>query len=336
MRTALFILVTLVVQFSAIGQNYYGCNVLPGNFWCDQQVWLRTLDPVQDTELIILDTVGHNGLWQRGPVSKSPFVDFGAINGIVTDSIAPYPSSVRAHFIVKIPNNDTLVPGGPQFILFEHRYDTDNADKCFIEYSCDEGFNWSKVKYWNSNEILQGGGPMAVNTWNYPDLLIYPNDTMTPFGYSGASFGWITSGIQWVWSTSLFRPDDERSETFCQFGYNDTLLVRFVFESDSLESNRSGWMIRGIAIGSSDQIMGSVSDPTTNSQLRSFPNPTTGMVDLQLNVIPETVQVLDMAGKVVESHQNVKRVNMSEFPPGTYFIRAYSNRSVSHGRVVKL
>jgi hypothetical protein len=335
MRIILSFLIITSSHFIVSGQNYFDCNVLPNYFVCYSQVWMRTLDPVQDTNLIILDTLGDNWLWQRGPIGKAPFVDVGSTNGIVTDSVAPYPSSVRAHFTVKIPNNDTVLSAGAQFILFEHRFDTDSNDRCYLEYSCDYGLNWSKIRYWNAHEITPGTGPIGLNEFNFYYLLQYPEDSISLFGFRGEDSGWMTSGIQLVWLSSMFSSDHERDGAFCEYEFNDTLYVRFVFESDSVLSNRAGWMIRGITIGTSDQRLESVGEPVCFNTMLIQPNPTTGLARINLKQVPQSILVFDLTGRDVKRISGALEFDISELPAGTYLVKAISN-SVSHyGRVIK-
>ncbi len=333
----LFVLVAGDVK----GQTIYECNILPPNFWCNYYSFLDTLDFIEDSSLIIIDTANACNTWQLGHSYKPVFDSATSPLGLVTDTLYPYSSNSKCSFILKQPIN-----GYPQtsILFFEHKYESDSLlDGGYIEYSCDYGQNWKLI----NGDLWQGG----VGIYNYYNYLGLPgslsNGTMSNLhdtvpAFTGTNVNWEWSGFQIIWEFGVMMPVETRSGG----GFNcsfppDTLYYRFTFESDSIDNSKAGWMIRNIVTGGSDYIS---SVPEFSSQpLKLFPNPATQNISIELPLNSgklSSILISDIAGNVVASPLTPLQgergtVDVSHLAPGIYFVLAETDKFVFRQKLVK-
>lgn len=82
----------------------------------------------------------------------------------------------------------------------------------------------------------------------------------------------------------------------------------------------------------------SVSQPITTSALKIYPNPTTGIFNIDLPETTTDVAVSDIAGKVFFSTQTELQtkltVDMTGKPKGIYLVRITNTAGTSYGRIV--
>lgn len=160
-------------------------------------------------EVITIDSSIADNLWQIG-IPDKPTFNFIPHNKLVTDTIHTYSANNYSVFYVTIPTTpwDFWMD-----ISFEHFYDTDEMmDGGYIEVSEDHGQSW--------HNVIES--PLLIwDQWNmYTDTnLLYDS---TP-GFSGYSAVYLHSAFT-LWTMDL-----------------DTLLMRFVFISDSNDNQRNGW-----------------------------------------------------------------------------------------------
>lgn len=338
----LFPFLFIFVYINSQGQSL-PCSVLPPDFWCNSFTFLDTLDLTQDSALIDIDTLGGCNTWVLGHSYKTVFDSSASPLGLVTDTISPYGINVNCGFILKVPSDFFW---GTTIVLFEHKYDTDSLlDGGYLEFSCDYGQNWRKI---NSTEWQQDQPPLMIKYFNYAGLpnSFYDNtmpalhDTIPAF--TGTNGEWQWSGIQLLWYLPVMKPDENRWQDCFNImgGGNDTLYVRFNFESDGINTGKAGWMIRNIVYGTSD-LGGSIAEFSSQS-LKIFPNPASQNISIELP--PNSgkliqIRIMDIAGRetstLTPQIQERGTIDVSYLVPGIYFVLAETDKFVFRQKLVK-
>lgn len=267
-----------------------------------------------------IDTSSQN-LWQIG-VPNKPFFDtaYSAPNAIFTDSINPYASDVNCYFDVIIPN-DTY--GMNKIISFKHKYETDTlVDGGYIEVSYDMGQNW--------NNVIHDDTVHSVEYLGFENMYS-ENDTLKDnhFGFSGTSEEWITTRIQWVWALPI------------KSSIPDTIIVRFNFISDNMQTNKAGWMIDDIVI-SYGEFFGSVEEYDNQNAYEFFPNPMDNHATIQFNNPDQSdcqLVIFDQTGRIVRSNDKTRtnefKFGRDELNSGIYYFQIRSTKSIlSKGKFI--
>lgn len=332
MRSICLGFICTVALASVQAQTYLPCSTLPPTFYCNSVAWFDTLDVMTDSTLIVLDTSGQNSLWQRGLADKLPFNWPAPVSGLVTDSVNSYPPSNTSHFIVKIPG----ITGEPTNLFFEHRFETDSLlDGGYLSFSCDHGLNWEYVGFLSGQFVV----PMSMNYENYP-----VNDGFSPSptlhgnipAFTGNGGNWQWSAVQWFWYPPVMRPDDSRGGGGCAPWNMDTLYVRFTFESDDIDSQKGGWMIRNIVTGGND--LGSGIDYLSSGGWLISPNPVSTHFSLQGPAsMGLNYSITDLSGRTLQSGIAAphEAIDISSFVPGIYAVLLEQNGTTKALRLVK-
>jgi hypothetical protein len=307
------------------GQTWYG--VYPGDLplveidYYDGGI-AANISPINEPHLFSTNTNDTTNAWVYGTSSK-PF--FENELGWVTDSVNAYSDSLRSELVVMIPSNEDGWLYQTSWILFEHKFETDTLlDGGYMEYSCDS-INWEVVSQtWGTS-----GPPQQLEVLRFTSVL---HDTVQAF--TGSEPEWQWSAVQFIWYYSVFHDNPSRSGG-CTWENVDTLYVRFVFESDGIQTSKAGWMIRNITIGL-DNFPGAV-DEYLLSAMELYPNPTNGVISFNFleNVTkPETVEVYDMMGKKVLSMPYQSTIDVSVLNAGNYIVTVFTKKGVFRQKLV--
>ncbi len=184
------------------------CNIAFGQF-------LPLVFNFDSIELVYIDATLTNNIWQIGKPQKIIFDSaFTASNAIVTDTINSYPQNNISEFIVKTPTY--MGSFGGIGMTFFHKYDTDSLlDGGSIYASLDYGITWYNLKN------CLGNFPPFYNPFPTNDTIASLND----IGLTGKSDSWQEFNYYWNYPPT------------------DTLLIKFKFASDNIQTNKEGWMI---------------------------------------------------------------------------------------------
>lgn len=262
--------------------------------------------------LLKLDTSSQE-IWQIGKPAK-PFFDtaYSSPNALVTDTINPYTTSNHSYFDLILPNI-YFYPDG-RIVGFKHKFQTDTlTDGGYIEMSYDKGLTW--------NNIIDD--PIIINPIEFNTENLYSNqDTLKGGirGFSGTSNGWIYTRIQWVW----YYP--------CKTYPADTIIMRFHFISDNIQTNKDGWMIDNILISYAD--MGSPIEENKNihSQIYIMPNPIDNFAIIKFdNFKNENLKltIFNQLGQIMKQVENITtnqvEIYKNDLTSGLYFIQLRNN-----------
>ncbi len=323
MKQLVLLLFSLLVGPTTFAQTWYHVN--PGDIplveidGYDGGI-AANISPENEPHLFSTNTNDTTNAWVYGTSSK-PFFDNEV--GWVTDSVNTYSDSLRSELVVMIPS-DVNGPYQTSWIVFEHKFETDTLlDGGYMEYSCDS-MNWDLIDHWE-----QQNTPQQLNVFNFPSVL---HDTVQAF--TGSEQGWTWSAVQFIWYYSVFHGNPSRSGG-CLEQNMDTIYVRFVFESDGIQTSKAGWMIRNITIGL-DNFPGAVNEYLL-SAMELYPNPTNGVISFNFleNVTkPAMVEVYDIMGKKVLSMPYQSTLDVSVLTAGNYIVAVFTEKGVFRQKLV--
>jgi hypothetical protein len=265
------------------------------------------------TSKIIIDSAG-NSIWQIGTPGKSFFDSaHSGTKAILTDTLSSYPSNDTSVFIYVIRNPYTQTCFTS--MEFWHKYDMDTlTDIGIIEASYDGGNSWVVVN--DTNEVSPWG---SYFWWDSDYHAVNGNYTSHPLTTSGKSDGWILSRFNWQWwmpvraDTIIFPPD--------------SLMIKFTFISDSIETGREGWMIDDILTASAEmQLCSGIEDQPAEKTISVYPNPFSLQTTLKTNFLLNysIITIYDSFGNQVYYTEDVTGNTITFYrkglPPGLYLL----------------
>lgn len=259
---------------------------------------------------LIIDTLHPNNIWQIGKPQKVLFDSaYTKPNAIVTDSVNNYPINNTSSFVVKIlPGSGNWSPNWPgpfPFIGFTHKYNTDTIlDGGHLEYSVDAGINWLPVQNYQEN-------------WGPPTL-----GSSDPY-FSGTFNQWRQTFVY------FFNAENAYTGTI------DSILIKFVFTSDGINTNKEGWMIDNIVYGTF--IGEGVEEFNDSNSFNIYPNPNTGKFNLIMKnkqgIINNEINIYNILGEKVYynpkfNEQTSSEIDLSSFQKGIYFIKIHTGAKI--------
>ncbi len=303
-KYTLFILFLVLIQFTARSQK-------------ETMIYMYffTFDDSTYSYNITLDPSNPYNDWQVGQPQKALFNQaYSSPNVLVTDTVGYYRPSDTSIFTFVTPTNHY---GFWPVVEFYYKFDSDTLlDYGKIEVSKDNGHTWIDIirsaNLYGFSWYVQGQNGMF-----YPDS-IYP--------FTGRTNGW-----------NYFESD--------LFGfYNptppDTIMYRFSFISDAIQTNREGWMIDNLfffdwweGIGhTTGGFHASVSPNPVNSQITvHFINPSKDRISIEL---------FDSKGvkqKELNTTSNHAIINVQSLSAGMYLYKIMNikTQQLNTGRFIK-
>jgi len=258
-----------------------------------------TLD-LEDTsqfKYILIDTVNF---WFIGNPEKDS-LSLPSVHGknlLYTDTSIFHRSNVKSSIQFRL----IRYGGSVHCIRFYQKYDFEkNVDGSLLETSHDNGQTWQNIIF----------DPVITENLREEYYTFYKStDTISSFGGQPGFTGKFLSGgyseICWF---------DE--------GFFDTMLVRFTFASDSVDSGNEGWLLDDFNFGIiiEDYIKLHADIPV----IQAFPNPALNRIAIQGNAAPiNKIEDFSPAGKLISSHFYDQELDISFLTPGVYFLRCYT------------
>ncbi len=270
------------------------------------------------TSKIIIDTTGDN-IWQIGTPDKVFFdAAHSGVKAILTDSVNSYPINDTSAFIYVIRNPYTQTCYTS--MEFWHKYDMDTlTDIGIIEASYDGGNSWVIVN--DTSDV----SPWGSNFWWDSDYhAINGNYTYHPLITTGKSDGWILSRFNWVWwipvklDTIIYPPD--------------SLMIKFTFISDSIDSEREGWMIDDILTLSAEwQLCTDITETAESNNFSAYPNPFSKqtIIEYKRELTNSKIIIYNSTGLKVRQIDNIVGqstiVSRDNLPSGIYYLVIVEN-----------
>ena len=267
---------------------------------------------------IQIDTSNSENIWQIG-VPDKPYFDtaYSASNAIVTDLHYSYPSNNISYFDIVINNgNENNWLWGEGIISFWHKFNTDaNIDGGYVEVSYDSGNTWVNI-------INDNWGILTIPTNFYS-----AEDTILGGipAFSGNSNGWQYSEFYWYW-LALTKDFPE-----------DPLILRFVFQSDDVNTGKAGWMIDDIKFNGYE-VSGS-SEEISASDIRVYPQPAMNNFTLEFeNNGNSNFELFDSFGRLVYKDIEITtdkiNVKTNDFCEGLYSYKLYNGERMFTGKIL--
>lgn len=264
------------------------------------QFGLTTINFEDTSTLIYLSidaTTNSNNIWQIGRPNKALFSSsYSLSNAIITDTVNYYPINDTSSFtIYHLANNGFTFPHTAR-LHFSYKVDTDTLnDFGMIEFSPDNGMNWINLLHDSVN--FPGG--------NY-DMI-----------FTGKTNNWQSFEMNLGLYGAIYNIQNE-----------DTVLYRFTFVSDNVQTNKEGWIIDDIIIDDYAENIGE--KVINNCILQVFPNPTWNTIKFKIDnkFIPCQIFIYDITGKLVlccmQTDENAE-INISALEAGTYQYKVKNN-----------
>ena len=257
----------------------------------------------------IIDESNPDNIWQIGKSYKAEFDSAYSIpNAIITDTINPYPINNHSsfQFLIAKPNNAQENCISLIRLIFYHKIDTDTLkDGGYIDISYDLGNTWINI----IDDTISTRVSVLGQFYGSTDTL-----TENRKGFSGnRTYEWISSGFTW------FDENNEHART------NDSILIRFDFISDEIDTGREGWIIDKIYLEVYDLCNVGIDDSFINNEILLYPNPVYGISVFELpddtNIYH--IQVFDIQGReVLDCFSGGSfLINRDDFDPGLYIYR---------------
>ncbi|NQU33549.1 MAG: T9SS type A sorting domain-containing protein [Bacteroidetes bacterium] len=273
------------------------------------------------TSKIIIDTTGNN-IWQIGTPDK---VFFDAAHSgektILTDSVNSYPLNDTSSFIyvIRNPYTETCFTS----MEFWHKYDMDTlTDNGIIEASYDGGNSWVIVN--DTSEVSPWG---SFFWWDNDYHAMDGNYTAHPLTTTGKSDGWILSRFNWEWWIPV------KSDTIIY--PLDSLMIKFTFTSDSIETNRDGWMIDDILTASAEwQLCSDITEISDSNNFSAYPNPFSKQtrIEYKRDIANSKIIIYNSTGLKVRQDDNTNGqstiVSRDNLPSGIYYLVIVQNEKI--------
>lgn len=257
-----------------------------------QWVWDIDFEDTTTLNRVIIDTVSNpNNIWQIGHPDKTVFVSSNSDpNSIVTDTTNTYPTNNTSSFmIVHIASLGWMFTypkvdiGGYYFVNSDSL-----TDYGLIEFSADMGNTWFRA---DSSE--------GYCTWGAVEELPV---------FTGNSNGWkhFYYCLQVPFSVN----------------WGDTILYRFTFISDSIQTNKDGLMFDDLHF--EDWAEG-IPEFQNNDLISVFPNPASNELRIHINDVTGKmkIQVFNYMGIILyeNANYNGQALDTYYFINGVYLLK---------------
>jgi len=247
---------------------------------------------------IIIDTLSNpNNIWQIGVPDKTVFDSaYSLIHAIVTDTLNYYPVNDTSYFILKHIRQGEFGENGSLQLNFWFKFNSDTlTDYGMVEASIDNGLSWINLLTDDVTYNLQWLEPKPVLTGN--------------------SNGWEHFAL-------------ELNMLTYELGYSDTLLYRFTFISDSVQTNKDGWMIDDFQLADWWEV---IKEYSNSDLIDIYPNPAKGEISI-VNSSKTTndyqAEIIDIAGKTVFKEEIKSSKLRLDLPNGLYLIKLSNKENI--------
>lgn len=257
-----------------------------------QFAWSLNFEDTSYIDRVFVDTISNNNnIWQIGTPSKTIFNSaYSPTHAIVTDIINSYPTNDTSSFIIK-HIRPGLAGGNESLRLdFYFKLNTDSlADYGTIEVSIDNGATWINL---------------LTQDTTYGFYWITPKPVLT-----GNTNGWI-------------HFSEELNALTYTLGYSDTLLYRFTFISDSIQTNKDGWIMDDFLF---HDFWEGIQEIQNDNIISIYPNPTSRLLTIHRSKSnrKQTIQITNLTGQVVYNNQDFigDNIELREINNGIYFLK---------------
>ena len=197
------------------------------------------------------------------------------------------------------------------YVATERDYDGGN-----IKYSLNGG-NWTLLP--QSAFITNGYNRTLANAGNDNPLRNQRAFTGTDGGSNKGSWGTSVVNLQSIGATS-----------------NSTIKFRFEMGTDGCNGN-DGWYIDEIYVYNCSTLQ--VQNVDGNTTFKVFPNPTSGIVNIQSKKGASSAELFTLSGQLVKkfdlSKSTYKQVDLTQFEKGVYMLKVSNGTETSTVKIIK-
>lgn len=300
MKKLLLVILATVATINSKGQTNY-INVCVDCYNLDHSFDFNS--PTDSTNYFFsIDASQSNNLWQLGIPTKTVFnTKYWGLKALVTDTINPYPINNISSFQFSMLNCSWMTKGncgGYQ------RLSINIVTKVNSDSTKDGG----------TIEVSHNGSPF-INLINDPLARIYgdiysANDTiqsMSQPGYSGISNNWKHINVQFL--PEMIQPFD-------------TITLRFTFSSDSIQTNKDGWIIGLIQTGG---IFEGIEELQNDNLISISPNPTSNELRIHRTKVSDNsrIQIMNYTGQTLYNKTNFidETIDTQQLTNGIYLLK---------------
>lgn len=259
-----------------------------------QTGWYLNFEDTTYLDRVIIDTNNnHSNIWQIGQPNKTVFTNAkSSPNVIITDSENPYPTNDTSSFtIIHIASYGWFYQY-PKVDLGGWYYVNSDSltDYGYFEFSTDIGNTW-----YRTDSIL------GYCTWGAVEELPV---------FTGNTNGW--KHFYYCFDPPVI------------LNLGDTILYKFTFISDSVQTNKDGIMFDNLVF---EDFYESIPEIENDNLIKIYPNPTNSNLFIESNTNAQNaiIQIYNSTGKLLyenysfnEEYINTKALNLAK---GIYFLK---------------
>jgi hypothetical protein len=253
---------------------------------------------------VIIDTTYPNNIWQIGTVQKNGFPNaHSGVQVLQTDSLNVYPINNES-VAIAYANVASWYGERPFSLCFWHYYDVDSLkDTCKLQMTLDSGNTWLDYYQFSNFSVPFN---TSYNGSLIPDSILY---------WTGNSGGWKRECL----CNTVYAI---KGQIPLNYGF------RFFFHSDSVQTNKPGWMIDDLVF-KHPLVLGSVNDHLLQPAT-VYPNPSKeGIfnIDYPQHYVKGTVEVYNVFGQKMKSLPLSPSIDLRDLPKGIYHYTIFFNNT---------
>jgi len=317
---------TLIINTSAAGETYISDNELARNFLSNETGIVNNLNTFENSSDNLLS---ESDVWEKG-IPTGTLLNSASSGTQVygTDLDANHPDGIKAHLISKCYNLTQLTN---PILRFDMAFDLEeNWDITYVEYSINQGVNWSVLGTINSLPLWYNSDRTNASSGG-SDCNNCPGAQWTGEGEDvHASLGTNATMREYAYD---FAANAAIGETDLTAATN--IMFRIVLHSDGAV-NEEGVIIDDFII---DGTLG-VDDIQTGDFV-IYPNPSKGYFNVLLKNESADIKfsVYDVTGKIVYSKHTKKfsnkhELDLNNLSTGVYFLEIKNNTKVTTKKLV--
>ena len=267
-----------------------------------QSDWDINFEDTTTLHKVLMDTVSYpNNIWQIGPPNKSIFnTAYSNSNVIVTDTINPYPTNDTSSFTIIHIASMGWAREYPKVDIEGWYYVNSDTltDYGYIDFSPDKGGTWYRADTSINNGYCSFGAVQELPT------------------FTGNSNGWK----HFYYCLQVPFP----------VANGDTILYRFTFISDSVQTNKDGLMFDNLHF--EDWTEG-IQEVQNNRLISISPNPTSDELIIHRTKVSNNsrIQILNYTGQVLYDNSDFigEPINTRQLTNGIYLLKYTDTKNSS-------
>jgi hypothetical protein len=296
----------------------FTCTALFSQGYQDFAVYRIDFEDTTQNFRIEIDKISNPyNIWQIGNPLKTVFSSaFSPPNVMITDTSDVYPTNDTSSFIIRHRVNFStgFNSGGDVSIYGRYQVNSDSlADYGMLEFSPDNGFTWVNLLT----------DTFYYKQWAYEWLLEKPV-------FTGNSQGWVP-----------FCATVKGFSQFFRLSPGDTVLYRFSFISDSLQTNKDGLMFDDLQFFDVGE---GIDEHKGQFHSKVFPNPGADHISIEFDNNKKedfSLTISNIQGQTI-LHKEISRngiiqLDMESYKPGVYLYKLLNLNSMqnSWGKIIK-